>query len=73
MWYWCGAYYSGLWWIFPLLFIFCMVMMCFIMRAFFGGRFSCGCMHRTLDRAEDGARYVARGESRKGSPGEEGR
>ena len=53
MWYWYCAPFSGLWWIFLLMFILWMVMMFFIMRAFLGGRFPCGCMHRMTDRAED--------------------
>ena len=72
MWYWCGAPFSGLWWMFPLMFIFCMVVMCFVLRAFVGGKFPCGCMHGMMGRTRDDARYGARGESRKGSPGKEG-
>ena len=62
MWYWYCAPFSGLWWIFPLMFIFCMVVMFFIMRAFLGGRFPCGCMHRMMDRAEDSSHRGERGQ-----------
>ena len=41
MWYWCCAPLMGLWWIFPLMFIAFMVMMFFVVRALFMGRFPC--------------------------------
>lgn len=34
----------------PLMFIFCMVLMFFVMRAFLSGRFPCGCMPRMMHR-----------------------
>ncbi len=73
MWYWQCSPFWGLWWIFPLMFIFCMVLMFFVMRAFLGGRFPCGCMRNMMDRAGDAGRYGGREESHKSAPGEGGR
>ncbi len=45
MWY-CGPFF-GVWWIFPLMFIACMVMMFVVMRLFLTGWFPC-CPHRRM-------------------------
>jgi hypothetical protein len=45
-----------MWWIFPLMFVICMVMMFFMMRAFFGGRFFCGMRPGDRGRGEADAR-----------------
>ncbi len=39
MWFWCNSPFAAMWWIFPIMFLFCMVMMFLCMRMFFGGQF----------------------------------
>jgi hypothetical protein len=39
MWFWCNAPFTWMWWIFPIMFLVCLVMMFFYMRMFFGGHF----------------------------------
>jgi hypothetical protein len=54
MWFWYCTPFSAFWWVFPLMFIACMVMMFLMMRMFFSGRFPCGMrrMHGARRRAE---------------------
>jgi len=37
--FWCNAPFAWMWWIFPIMFLVCLVMMFFCMRMFFGGHF----------------------------------
>lgn len=69
MWY-CAPFF-GLWWICPLMFIFCMVMMFFVMRAFFTGRFHCCGMHPG-HRGQDDAHGRQSGAGREGTDEQEG-
>jgi hypothetical protein len=39
MWFWCNAPFGWTWWIFPIMFLVCLIMMFFCMRMFFGGHF----------------------------------
>jgi hypothetical protein len=39
MWFWCDVPFGWMWWIFPIMFLLCLVMMFFCMRMFFGGHF----------------------------------
>jgi hypothetical protein len=41
MWFWYSSPFAGLWWIFPIMFLFCFLMMFFCMRRFFGGHIGC--------------------------------
>jgi hypothetical protein len=41
MWFWCNAPFAWMWWIFPIMFLVCLVMMLFCMRRFSGGHFGC--------------------------------
>ncbi len=41
MWFWCNAPFAWMWWIVPIMFLVCLVMMFFCMRRFFGGHFGC--------------------------------
>ncbi len=52
MWFWCGTY-TGLWWIFPIMFILCVIMTFVCMRAFSAGRLCC-CERWRGSRTEDG-------------------
>ncbi len=54
MWY-CGPFF-GMWWIFPLMFIACIVMMFVVMRFVFMGRFPCCPHHRMESRQQDAGR-----------------
>ena len=48
MWFWCSSPFAGLWWIFPIMFLVCLLMMFFCMRRFFGAHIGC-CSPRSND------------------------
>ena len=41
MWFWYCSPFAGLWWIFPIMFLLCLLMMFFCMRRFFGQYSGC--------------------------------
>ncbi len=52
MWFWYCTPFSAFWWVFPLMFIACMIMMFVMMRMFFAGRFPCGMHHMGAGRRD---------------------
>lgn len=70
MWH-CSPFFFGMWWIFPLMFVFCMVMMFFMMRGVFRGRFTCGMRSGDRDHGDARARRTEAGNGPGGS-GKEG-
>ncbi len=63
--FWSWTVFSGLWWVFPLAFIMCLVVMFLVMRTFFAGRLACGPMHRDTPGGDRGGSREETG-SRKG-------
>jgi hypothetical protein len=49
MWFWCNSPFAVMWWIFPIIFLICLVMTFFCMRRFFGGHIGC-CSPRSNGR-----------------------
>ncbi len=41
MWFWGNAPFGWIWWIVPIMFLICLVMMFFCMRRFFGAHLGC--------------------------------